>query len=160
MVDLRDAICRRPCRRADYGRCSAARRRRRGRLDAGRSSKMRTRSVFGVVAALVLGLTLGGPAHAQGQQRHFAYLTPGLDLPFWRYLAVGIADEAKKHNATVTNYDSHNDAATQLKNAQDAIARKVDGILISPTDSSTAPSVLSLAEKANIPVVIADIGTA
>lgn len=32
------------------------------------------------------------------------------------------------------------------------------GILISPTDSSTAPSVLSLAEKANIPVVIADIG--
>jgi ABC-type sugar transport system substrate-binding protein len=36
----------------------------------------------------------------------------------------------------------------------------VDGILISPTDSSTAPSVLSLAEKANIPVVIADIGPA
>jgi ABC-type sugar transport system substrate-binding protein len=32
------------------------------------------------------------------------------------------------------------------------------GILISPTDSSTAPSVLSLAEKFNIPVVIADIG--
>jgi hypothetical protein len=32
------------------------------------------------------------------------------------------------------------------------------GILISPTDSSTAPSALSLAEKVNIPVVIADIG--
>lgn len=111
------------------------------------------------VAAMLAGLSLAAPAGAQEKARHFAYLTPGLDLPFWRYLAAGIADEAKKHDATVTNYDSHNDAATQLKNAQDAIARKVDGILISPTDSSTAPSVLSLAEKANIPVVIADIGT-
>ncbi|MBV8770556.1 MAG: substrate-binding domain-containing protein, partial [Hyphomicrobiales bacterium] len=116
---------------------------------------MRGKSLM-TVLGVITALTLAGPAPAQ-QERHFAYLTPGLDLPFWRYLAVGIADEAKKHNATVTNYDSHNDAATQLKNAQDAIARKVDGILISPTDSSTAPSVLSLAEKANIPVVIADI---
>jgi Periplasmic binding protein domain len=54
---------------------------------------------------------------------------------------------------------SHNDAQTQLKNAQDAIARGVAGIVISPTDSSTCPSVLALAQKANIPVVIADIGT-
>jgi ABC-type sugar transport system substrate-binding protein len=46
-----------------------------------------------------------------------------------------------------------------LQNAQDAIARKVDGILISPTDSSTCPAVLNLAKRAGIPVVIADIGT-
>jgi ribose transport system substrate-binding protein len=119
------------------------------------------RRLFAAALAVLAGVMLAGPAQVQAQekQRHLAYLTPGLDLPFWRYLASGIADEAKKHNATVTDYDSHNDAATQLKNAQDAIARKVDGILISPTDSSTAPSVLSLAEKANIPVVIADIGT-
>jgi len=45
------------------------------------------------------------------------------------------------------------------KNAQDAIARGVAGIVISPTDSSTCPSVLALAQKANIPVVIGDIGT-
>ena len=35
----------------------------------------------------------------------------------------------------------------------------VAGIVISPTDSSTCPSVLALAKKANIPVVIGDIGT-
>jgi len=120
---------------------------------------MRRRTLIAALAAVLAVLSLAVPADAQEKARHFAYLTPGLDLPFWRYLAAGIADEAKKHNARVTNYDSHNDAATQLKNAQDAIARKVDGILISPTDSSTAPSVLSLAQKANIPVVIADIGT-
>ncbi len=118
---------------------------------------MRSKSFWAAIAAAI-ALMLVGPVHAQEKERHFAYLTPGLDLPFWRYLAAGIADEAKKHNSTVTDYDSHNDAATQLTNAQDAIARHVDGILISPTDSSTAPSVLALAEKAYVPVVIADIG--
>ncbi len=119
-------------------------------------------SIGRLVACLVMvGLVVGlGPAStAQTKQRHFAYLTPGLDLPFWRYLSIGIEDEAKKHGDTVQTYDSHNDASTQLKNAQDAIARKVDGIMISPTDSSTAPSVLSAAAQAKIPVVIADIGT-
>ena len=91
--------------------------------------------------------------------KHLAYLTPGLDLPFWRTLANGIADTARKNGGTSTAYDSHNNAQTQIQNAQDAIARKVDGILISPTDSSTCPSVLALAQKAGIPAVIADIGT-
>jgi hypothetical protein len=50
-------------------------------------------------------------------------------------------------------------AQTQLKSAQDAIARGVAGIVVSPTDSSTCPSVLALAQKAKIPVVIGDIGT-
>ena len=87
------------------------------------------------------------------------YLTPGLDLPFWRYLSKGVESVAKKEGYGFQVFDSHNDAQTQLKNAQDAIARGVAGIAISPTDSSTCPSVLALAQKANIPVVIADIGT-
>jgi len=91
--------------------------------------------------------------------KHVAYLTPGLDLPFWRVLANGIDAVARQHGGSSTAYDSHNNAQTQIQNAQDAIARKVDGILISPTDSSTCPSVLGLAQKAGIPAVIADIGT-
>ena len=67
--------------------------------------------------------------------------------------------EAKKQGYGFQALDSRNNAQTQLKNAQDAIARGVAGIVISPTDSSTAPSVLDLAQKAKIPVVIADIGT-
>src|ERR1700732_4815852 len=86
------------------------------------------------------------------------YLTPGLDLPFWRYLSKGVESVAQKEGYGYQAFDSHNDAQTQLKNAQDAIARGVAGIVISPTDSSTCPSVLGLAQKENIPVVIADIG--
>jgi ribose transport system substrate-binding protein len=97
------------------------------------------------------------PGFAAGPR--LAYLTPGLDLPFWRILAKGIDDEAKAAGGSSTAYDSHNSAQTQIQNAQDAIARRVDGIIISPTDSSTAPAVLAAAKRANIPVVIADIGT-
>jgi ABC-type sugar transport system substrate-binding protein len=118
----------------------------------------RTITRRGVIAAAGSALGIGvHPARAAGKQ--LAYLTPGLDLPFWRILAKGINDEAKAAGGSSTAYDSHNNAQTQLQNAQDAIARKVDGILISPTDSSTCPAVLNLAKRAGIPVVIADIGT-
>jgi ABC-type sugar transport system substrate-binding protein len=105
------------------------------------------------------GIIAAGMRPALAAGKTLAYLTPGLDLPFWRILAKGIDDEAKKAGGSSTAYDSHNSAQTQLQNAQDAIARKVDGIIISPTDSSTAPAVLAAAQRANIPVVIADIGT-
>ncbi len=112
------------------------------------------RGVVAAAAALAAGVR---PSFAAGP--HLAYLTPGLDLPFWRILAKGIDDEAKKVGGSSTAYDSHNSAQTQLQNAQDAIARKASGIIISPTDSSTAPAVLAAAKRAGIPAVIADIGT-
>lgn len=118
-----------------------------------------TRRTLGRLAGpAALALTLA-PQLAWGAGKRLAYLTPGLDLPYWRTLAKGVADFAKQHGATSTTYDSHNSAQTQLQNAQDAIAKQVDGIVLSPTDSSTAPSILALAARARIPVVIADIGT-
>ena len=119
--------------------------------------KLNRRDFISAAPALAAAATLGVPARADAKE--LVYLTPGLDLPFWRYLSKGIEAEAKKAGYSYTALDSHNSAQTQLKNAQDAIARGVAGIAISPTDSSTAPSVLALAARAKIPVVVADIGT-
>jgi ribose transport system substrate-binding protein len=115
------------------------------------------RAVAGASLALAVGITGLSPAAAQNKE--IVYLTPGLDLPFWRYLSKGIENVVTEKGYTYQALDSRNSADTQLRNAQDAIARGVAGIIISPTDSSTAPSVLTLAQNANIPVVIADIGT-
>jgi ribose transport system substrate-binding protein len=115
-------------------------------------------STMAAIAATV-GVGLGGVNSAWADSKEIVYLTPGLDLPFWRYLSKGIEAAAKKNGYAYQALDSHNSAETQLKNAQDAIARGVAGIAISPTDSSTAPSVLALAARAHIPVVVADIGT-
>src|ERR1700761_5813169 len=109
----------------------------------------RSLGLMAMPAAAALTL-LPGAAWAQGKR--LAYLTPGLDLPYWRTLANGVADEAAKHGATSTTYDSHNSAQTQIQNAQDAIVKQVDGLILSPTDTSTAPSVLAAAAKAGIPV--------
>jgi ribose transport system substrate-binding protein len=114
------------------------------------------------VLALASSFALPGNASAQGVEaegKKFAYLAPGFDIPFWRTVSKSVTDTLKSEGGTVTSFDSHNDAATQLKNAQDAIAQGVAGIIISPTDSSTAPSVLALAARAHVPVVIADVGT-
>ncbi|WP_366556171.1 substrate-binding domain-containing protein [Aquibaculum sediminis] len=99
------------------------------------------------------------PGGAQAQDKELVYLTPGLDLPFWRYLSKGVEAVAEENGYSFQALDSRNSAQTQRQNAQDAIARGVDGIVISPTDSSTAPAVLEMAQEAGIPVVIADIGT-
>ncbi len=121
--------------------------------------KLNRRSLISAVPALATVASFGFAAPARADAKEIVYLTPGLDLPFWRYLSKGIESEAKKAGYSYTALDSHNSAATQLKNAQDVIARGVAGIAISPTDSSTAPSVLALAARAKIPVVVADIGT-
>ncbi len=109
----------------------------------------------GVMAS---ALGLGAPALAQ-DKGELVYITPGLDLAFWRYVSEGVRSVAEAEGYGFAALDSTNDPQTQLQNAQDAIARGVSGIIISPTDSSTAPAVLSLAASAGIPVVIADIGT-
>ena len=89
-----------------------------------------------------------------------AYLTPSLDVPFWRYIKFGVENELQTliPGAEVTTYDSKDDASKQLANAQDAITKQVDAIVISPTDSASIIAVLSLAEEAGVPVVICDIG--
>ena len=110
-------------------------------------------------SALVAGTSLGRMRTAFAAGKDLVYLTPGLDLPFWRAVSKGVEMSAKADGYGFQALDSHNSPQTQLQNAQDAIVRGAAGIVLSPTDSSTAPSVQALASKANIPVVIADIGT-
>lgn len=124
--------------------------------------------VFGIMLLLLLigcnsnkTESSGDKSNKSRETKKIAYITPGLDLPFWRYLANGIENEVidSGMDAVVQIYDSSNSTETQLKNAQDAIANGVDLIIISPTDSSSCPAVLNVAEDANIPVIVADIGT-
>lgn len=117
------------------------------------------RTILGLAAAASIAAGLAMPQATFAQSKEIVYLTPGLDLPFWRYLAKGVENVATEKGYGFQALDSTNDAQTQLQNAQDAIARGVAGIVLSPTDSSTAPSILQLAGEAGIPVVIADIGT-
>lgn len=118
------------------------------------------RTLTTVAASSLVATTLGLSGAALAQSKgELVYMTPGLDLAFWRYVSEGVKSVAEAEGYGFSALDSTNDPQTQLQNAQDAIARGVAGIILSPTDSSTAPAVLSLAASSGIPVVIADIGT-
>ena len=119
---------------------------------------MNRRTFVALTASALTALTLGEPALAASKGK-LVYMTPGLDLAFWRYVSEGVKSAAEAAGYEFAALDSTNDPQTQLQNAKDAIAQGVAGIILSPTDSSTAPAVLALAATAGIPVVIADIGT-
>ncbi|RKP53737.1 substrate-binding domain-containing protein [Pararobbsia silviterrae] len=124
------------------------------------SAKNAVRAIAALAIAGLATVSIGARAQdTDVKGKTFAYITPGLDLPFWRHIAKGVETGITKAGGNVLTLDSRNDASAQLKNAQDAISKGVAGIVLSPTDSSTAPSVLALAERAHVPVVIADIGT-
>jgi ABC-type sugar transport system substrate-binding protein len=52
------------------------------------------------------------PRFTQAAEKTIVYLTPGLDLPFWRYLAKGIENTAKEQGYGFIALDSHNNAQT------------------------------------------------
>ena len=119
---------------------------------------MQRRNFIAILAMFASALAFGnGPAFAQS--KNMVYITPDSGVSFWRYVGTGAKKAAEEAGYSLEILSSSNDAQTQLKNAQDAITKGVAGIVISPTDSSTAPSVLKLAADAGIPVTIADIGT-
>jgi len=112
-----------------------------------------------LVAYCLIALATGIAPHAVAAKKEIVYLTAKSDLPFWNTLGKGVKEVAEANGYTYREMDSNLSGATQLQNAKNAIAQGVAGIVISPTDSKSAPEVLEVASKAGIPVVIADIGT-
>jgi len=109
-----------------------------------------------LIAAGVLLAT--GPLRA-ADKGQITYIVDTMGDPFWGYVALGIRDAVQQRGYSLSISDSKSSAQNQLQNAQDAAAKHVAGIVLSPTDSSTAPAVLDIAEKVSIPVSFAGIGT-
>jgi ribose transport system substrate-binding protein len=90
--------------------------------------------------------------------KKIAYITSDTSIPFWQIMTRGIEHKSKEFNYEIKVYNSNNSQKKELQNTVAAIEEKVDGIIISPTNSSACVTVLKLAKEANIPVVISDIG--
>ena len=92
-------------------------------------------------------------------KKKLAYIVSDTSIPFWDIMSRGIKNSAKNLSYEVEIFNSQNDLKTELEHTIKAINEKVSGIIISPNNSSSCATILKLAKKANIPVVIADIGT-
>ncbi len=92
-------------------------------------------------------------------QKTIAYLVSDISIPFWSVMANGIKNVAHKNGYNFVIYDGKNQPKKELEQTIQAIKDNVSGIIVSPTNSSACVTILKLAKSANIPVVIADIGT-
>ncbi len=90
--------------------------------------------------------------------KKLAYLVSDTGIPFWDIMKRGVQREAMAGGYTVSVYSAGNNRKNELVFAARAIKDRVDGIIVSPTSSSACATILKLAEKAGIPVVISDIG--
>lgn len=76
--------------------------------------------------------------------------------PFFVSLKNGAKRKANDLGYKLVILDSQNDPSKELNNVQDLIVKKVDVILINPTDSDAVANAVKRANKAGIPVVTLD----
>ena len=107
---------------------------------------------------VVLALSGAATAASPNSGERLAYLVSDLRIPFWQTMQRGIAQRAKSLGYRLDVYSADNNPRRELESAVRTIREQVDGIVLSPTNSSAAVTVLKLAGKAGIPVVIADVG--
>lgn len=116
------------------------------------------RSILSVplfVLAILLSSTV---AHADAQKK-LAYIVSDISIPFWDIMSRGIQSKSAEYGYDISVMTAENSAKNELANTLKAISDNVDGIIVSPTNSSACVTILDFANKAGIPVVISDIGT-
>ena len=102
------------------------------------------------------------PAHsaeaASTSTKKLAYLVSDSRIPFWDIMVKGAKQTASELGYELVVYSAQNQAKLELQYASQIFKQPIDGLILSPTTSFAAKTILKLAQKAKIPVVIADIG--
>ena len=111
-----------------------------------------------VILSWSLACQVAIASDAQTNEKRLAYLVSDVNIPFWGIMAEGIRHQARQLGYGVTVYSAGNQAREELRLTVEAIRSGVHGIILSPTNSSAAVTVLKLAGDAGVPVVISDIG--
>ena len=93
------------------------------------------------------------------QQKKLAYIVSDINIPFWQIISKGIKDKSNELGYEIHIYSSNNLKKSELENLASAISLKIDGLIISPINSSTASTLLEIAKMNKIPTIVADIGS-
>jgi len=100
---------------------------------------------------------MGRAAFAANKPLVIATSLPSLAFPWYVHMNQGFQNEAKKlGDITLLGLDGQNSAPKQTADIESAITKKVDAILIAPSDVDALSPVLAQAIAAGIPVVTVD----
>ncbi|WP_199624617.1 ribose ABC transporter substrate-binding protein RbsB [Paenibacillus alkalitolerans] len=120
-----------------------------------------------VVVALLAACSTEGPESAAGSgggnesAPAGGKVTIGLSIstqnnPFFVTLKEGAEKAAEAAGAELIVVDAQDDSAKQISDIEDLIAKKVNVILINPTDGDAVVTAVESANNANIPVITVD----
>lgn len=117
-----------------------------------------------LTAVLVVGLIAGCSSQSgleQQEEKQDDSVTIGFSIstlnnPFFVTLKEGAEKAAKDAGAELIVVDAQDDSAKQLSDVEDLIQKKVDILLINPTDSHAVSSAVESANQAGIPVITVD----
>ncbi len=110
------------------------------------------------LATLLTAATLVMSASTQAADKTMALVVSTLNNPFFVTLKEGAEAKAAELGYNIIVLDSQNDPAKELANVEDLTIRKVDVLLINPTDSKAVSNAIRLANSSNIPVLTLDRG--
>jgi ABC-type sugar transport system substrate-binding protein len=117
----------------------------------------RRRLLVATGSLAVAGLAAGRTAFAANKPLVIATSLPSLAFPWYVHMNAGFQSEAKKlGDITLISLDGQNSASKQTADIESAITKKVDAILIAPSDVDALSPVLGQAIAAGIPVVTVD----
>lgn len=107
-----------------------------------------------LVCAMMLTLVTGCFGREDKKQIGLSIST--LNNPFFVDLRDGAKEKADALGYELIVYDANDDSATQLSQIEDLISKKVDLIIVNPTNSESIGQAIQLANNANIPVITVD----
>ena len=93
------------------------------------------------------------------QHKRLAYIVSDTTIPFWQIMSKGIKEKSVEFGYEIDIYNSNNLKKNELENMALALDKKIDGLIISPINSSTASTLLEIAKMNKIPTIVADIGS-
>ena len=78
------------------------------------------------------------------QHKRLAYIVSDTTIPFWQIMSKGIKEKSVEFGYEIDIYNSNNLKKNELENMALALDKKIDGLIISPINSSTAATLLKL----------------
>ena len=107
-------------------------------------------------AALVLGFSLLGASGAQAAPLKIGMTFQELNNPYFVTMQKALNDAAATIGAEVVITDAHHDVSKQVSDVEDMLQKKIDILLVNPTDSTGIQSAVISAKKAGVVVVAVD----
>ena len=122
---------------------------------------MMARRITGIVAALLVVLAMLTPGIGEGAAKYTILLSmkgPGSGNPFWAAVERGARDTAKAMgvNLVVLAPPAETDVQAQIAQIEDQIAKRVNAIVVAPTDVSALNTTFDKARAQKIPVLFVD----